>query len=255
MLRALDYFSALDQNHDNVVEFDEALKHCFPYVPDKHLDILKKWLHPEKYDKTLFQELTVLASKTTMPQNQTFEDCLKVLEMECKDFVKKSEDTARMQELQHVNLGFVSEFTLASILSHHDEMKVHASRWKNEKKSSISQSADNTARPNFFSTTIFAISSAIQTLSRLHNTSVRSSAASSIVTEQPPKVVYRGYKDVIVPENFPGYCELGFLSSSRDKDVAEQIASHNDANAAKKILILEIEAPIGGFADIGKYSQ
>jgi hypothetical protein len=253
MLRALDYFSALDQNHDNIVDFDEALKYCFPYVPDKHLDILKKWLHPEKYDKALFEELTLLASKTTLLPNQTFQDCLKGLEMHCKDFVKKSvkksEDNDRVQELEHVNQGFVSELTLASILSRHDEMKVHASGWKDKNKSRILQCADNTARPNLFSTTIFAISSAIQTLSRLHNTSVSSSAASS----KQPKLVYRGYKDVIVPENFPGYCELGFLSASKDKDVAEKIASQN--NAAKSILILEIKAPIGGFADIREYSQ
>jgi hypothetical protein len=253
MLRVLDYFSAVDQNGDNIVDFDEALKHCFPYVPDKHLVILKKWLHPEKYDKQLFQELTVLASKTTMSPSQTFEDSLKVLETECKDFVMRSKDPDRMRELQHVNQGFVSEFTLASILSHHGKMKEHAS-WKDKKKSQILQSTDNTLAPNFFSTTIFAISSAIQTLSRLHSTSVSSSAASSNAKKQP-LFVYRGYKDVIVPENFSGYCELGFLSSSKDKAIAEKIASQNDAKAAKNILILEIEAPIGGFADIWKYSQ
>ena len=250
MLRVVDYFSAVDRNGDSRVEFDEALKHCFPHVPEQQLVTLKKWLHPEKYDESLFQELKKIAEPANSPP-PNFEHSLNLLKNKCEEFLLKltdESDKARVKELQSLKKGFVSEISLVSILKTIKQFEQDVSHWMNANKSVARECVDAPSIPNYFSATIFAISSAIQKLSRQQFLHLPNSDAHCVT-------VYRGYKDTIVPEKLQGYTELGFLSSSRDERLAEEIARQNDPDPAKRILILQIEAPIGGFADISLCSQ
>jgi hypothetical protein len=251
MLRVIDYFSAVDRNGDNRVELDEALDHCFPYVPKMQLVTMKKWLYPQKYDEGMFQELNKFAAAAAKASRSHFIESLEVLKSKSAELLMKStheDDIARVKDLQSLKKGFVSEFTLVSILKKNKKFEQDASDWMNKNKADARQHVDSLPNPNYFSATIFAISSAIQKLSRHQSAQHPNSASHSVP-------LYRGYKDTIVPENLSGICEFGFLSSSRNQCIAEQIARTNDPEPAKRILILQIEAPIGGFADISQYSQ
>ncbi len=245
MMRVVDYFSAVDRNGDGKVEFSEALKHCFPHVPEPQFRNLEKWLHPKQHDKSLYAGLSAFAKEVNT--KRTFDECLASIQDKCKDLISKqskesSEAASRLDELTRLDKGYVSCFTAARILLHHhsknEEFKQKAGVWKEKMFTTRADDVADSQVPNFFSATIFVISSAIQKLSR------KSPAA------RPP-TLYRGYKDTTVPKVLTdGYCELGFLSASEKRTVAESMAGDGSAG-----FIMEIEAPMGGCADIRKYSQ
>jgi hypothetical protein len=126
------------------------------------------------------------------------------------------------------------------LLHHHsknEEFKQKAGVWKDKMFTKRADDVADSQVPNFFSATIFVISSAIQKLSR------KSPAR--------PPTLYRGYKDTTVPKILKdGYCEFGFLSASEDPEIAEGMAGDGGAG-----LMLIIESPMGGCADIKEYSQ
>jgi hypothetical protein len=246
MLRVVDYFSAVDKNGDEKIEFEEAFGHCFPYVPDEQRDTLLKWLHPKRYDPELYGVMEKFAMKKASPATDFGTD-LMVLDGDCKEHLeakKTQAETERFHELESIGKGFVSIFTLAHFLKEHGNFTSAAISWLEERKqtSDEKQKSDSSLIPNFFSATIFVISSAIQKLSRQN----MSPDAKKDVR------VFRGLPKIKAPDL--GYCELGFLSSSLKEDVAENIAHKTDPTA-QNILILDISAPIGGFACIEKYSQ
>lgn len=244
MMRVVDYFSAVDRNGDGKVEFSEALKHCFPHVPQPQFGNLEKWLHPKKHDVSLYAALSAFAKEVNT--ERTFDECLASIQDKCKDFIEKqskqsSETASRLDELTRVEKGYVSCFTAARILLHHhsknEEFKQKAGVWKDKMFTKRADDVADSQVPNFFSATIFVISSAIQKLSR--NSPAR------------PPTLYRGYKDATVPKILKyGYCEFGFLSASEDPEIAEGMAGDGGAG-----LMLIIESPMGGCADIKEYSQ
>jgi hypothetical protein len=243
MMRVVDYFSAVDRNGDGKVEFSEALKHFFPHVPQQQFGNLEKWLHPKKHDESLYADLSAFAKKVNT--DWTFDECLASIQDKCKDFIEKQskqskEAASRLDELFRVDKGYVSYFTAARILLNHhpknEEFKQKAGVWKDKMFTKGADVADSQV-PNFFPATIFVISSAIQKLSR-----------KSPAESRP--VLYRGYKDTTVPKVLTdGYCELGFLSASEDRELAESMASDGTG------FIMEIETPMGGCANIKAYSQ
>jgi hypothetical protein len=239
VLRVVDYFSTVDKNGDNKVEFDEALKHCFPHVPHQHLENLKKWLRPQNYDIRLFQELQNCALEGP---KDTWRNAFGHLTHRCRQLVHASNDKARQAEHDYLGRGYVSEAVLASILKRcHSTCHLSASM---EKPQIVA--THESSNPNFFTTTIFVISSAIQKLARIDSTCAK---------KEHRKQFFRGYSDVEFDDSVTGYCELGFLSSSFKESVAYSVASQYRQCPEKKILILEIDAPIGGAADVEDYSQ
>jgi hypothetical protein len=246
MLRVVDYFSAVDKNGDEKIDFEEAFGHCFPYVPERQRDTLLKWLHPQKYDTDLYRVMEEFVMKKASTATD-FGTVLTALDGRCKEFLEAKKTQAeieRFHELVGIGKGFVSIFTLAHFLKEHGNFKSAAIKWLEERKkiSDEEQKSDSSLIPNFFSATIFVISSAIQKLSR-----------QNVSPDVKKDVhVFRGLPKIKTPDL--GYCELGFLSSSLEECVAENIAHENDPTA-QNILILDISAPIGGFACIQKYSQ
>ena len=246
MMRVVDFFSTVDDDQNGVVDFKEALCHCFPHLPESHLEILLKWLYPEKYDPELCEALKEFAMSVS-----TGKDVAAVLESmmsKCEGILKARVGEAdRYKELQGVGKGFVSKFTLASILKElkaSDKFDGKAIDEWIERHKQEARKVTHSSGPNLFPVTIFAISSAIQKISR-HPSSQGPLA---------PAKFFRGLKKITVPEKLTGYCEFGFLSSSRSAAIAESVACESDPEATD-ILIFEIEAPIGGFANIKQYSQ
>jgi hypothetical protein len=254
MLRVVDYFYVVDRNGDGRVELQEALKHCFPYVPEENLVTLKKWLHP---DESLFKKLSDFAA-SLVPSKQNFEQLLDELTKKCDELSTESEcfDKAQREELKLLKKGFVSKFTLAKIIIDRggQELREEAKSWKCKNLKEAYQRSDASSSQNLFSTTIFVISSAIQKLSRRFFSAAESGLSISSSNPQVVKL-YRGFNEVEVAESLSGFCELGFSSSSRRKDIAFEIASLNGVKTAKQVLILELETPIGGFADVRDFSQ
>jgi hypothetical protein len=254
MIRVVDYFYVVDRDGDGRVELQEALNHCFPHVPEENLVTLKKWLHP---DKSLFKMLSDFAA-SLVPSKRNFEQLLVELTKKCDELSTESEffDEAQREELKLLKKGFVSKFTLANIIINRggQELKEEAQSWKCTNLKEAYQSPDPSSSPNLFSTTIFVISSAIQKLSRRLFSAAKSGLPISSSSPQVVKL-YRGFKEMEVAESLSGFCELGFSSSSRRKDIAFEIASLNGVKTAKQVLILELETPIGGFADIKDFSQ
>jgi hypothetical protein len=244
-MKVVDYFSAVDRDGDNRVEFSEALKHCFPYVPEERLLTLKKWLHPQKYDVDLYRVLDALAKEIST--NQEIKETLASIQRSCGDFIQKqsgvSTDDARLRDLQNVSKGFVSNFavfrTLRTVYKNNGAFIKKLDDWEEHVASEATKNVADVQGPNFFSATIFVISSAIQKLSS--QTSVPHSLK-----------LYRGYKDTTIPEHLKEYCEFGFLSTSRVPDTAQTMAR---GGASQHGLVVEFEAPIGGYADIRQYSQ
>jgi hypothetical protein len=257
MLRVVDYFCVVDRDGNGLVEFEEALQHCFPHVPKENLETLQKWLHPQKFDKSLFRKLSDFAD-SLIPSKRNFKQLLDELTKKCEELSTQSEwfDEARRKELTLLKKGFVSKFTLANIIIGRcgQVIKEEAQSWKCQNMNESYQSPDPSSSPNFFSTTIFVISSAIQKLSRRFFSAAESGLSISNSNPQGVKL-YRGFKETEIPESLSGFCELGFSSSSRQKDIAFEIASLNSVETAKQVLILELETPIGGFADVKDFSQ
>ncbi len=271
MMRVVDYFSAVDRDSNGIIEFEEAFGHCFPYVPERQRDTLLKWLHPQKYDPDLYRVMEKFATEKASPAkdfdtelSDMNKQCERILEERKKaaekylknmeangksDKKKRAEHEAeieRFHELVGIGKGFVSIFTLAHFLKEHGNFKSAAIKWLEERKktSDEEQKSDSSLVPNTFSATIFVISSAIQKLSR-----------QKILPNPMDEVgghLFRGLGNSKA-HGF-GYCEFGFLSSSKEESIAANIAYESDPNA-KDILVLHINAPIGGFACIKKYSQ
>jgi hypothetical protein len=275
IMRIFDYFSAVDRNRDGIIEFEDAFGHCFPYVSEPQRVTFLKWLHPKKYDPVLYDELEKFAMKKASPGkdfdaelSDTDNQCKRILEERKKaaeealknmeangssDIKKKQEHEAeieRFHELSGIGKGFVSNFTLAIILKDMNKDLTSAAKTWLDQQTMISSGkmkrSDPSLIPNTFSATIFVISSAIQKLSRqkLH--------------ERPNPMdevdghLFRGLANS--KAHGSGYCEFGFLSSNKNEEVAANIAYESDPNA-KSILVLHINAPIGGFACIENYSQ
>ena len=245
MMRVVDYFSAVDRNGDGKVEFSEALKHCFPHVPKRQFRNLEKWLHPKQHDESLYADLSAFAKEVNT--ERTFDECLALIQDKCRDLIEKqskqsSKAASRLDELTRLDKGYVSCFTAARILllhhSKNEEFQQKAGVWKDKMFTTRADDVADSQVPNFFSATIFVISSAIQKLSR------KSPADRSLI-------LYRGYKDTTVSKILTdGYCELGFLSASEKRTIAESMTGDGRAG-----FVMEIEAPMGGCADIHKYSQ
>jgi hypothetical protein len=250
MLRVVDYFSAVDKNSDEKIEFEEAFGHCFPYVPDEQRDTLLKWLHPKRYDPDLYGVMEKFAMKKACPATDFGTD-LMVLDGDCKEHLEAKKTQAeieRFHELVSIGKGFVSIFTLAHFLKEHGNFTSAAINWLEERKqtSDEKQKSDPSLIPNTFSATIFVISSAIQKLSRqkLHE--------SPNPMDEVDGHLFRGLANL--KAHGSGYCEFGFLSSNKNEEVAANIA-YEIVPSAKSILVLHINAPIGGFACIENYSQ
>jgi hypothetical protein len=277
-MRVVDYFSAVDRNRDGIIEFEEAFGHCFPYVPEPQRVTFLKWLHPKKYDPDLYDELEKFAMKKASPGclNPTpakdFDTELSDMDKQCKriieerkkaaekslknmeangssDIEKKQEHEAeieRFHELAGIGKGFVSNFTLAIILKDMNKDFTSAAKtWLDQQTiASGGKKSDPSLIPNTFSATIFVISSAIQKLSR--------QKLWPNPMDEVDGHLFRGLANL--KAHGSGYCEFGFLSSSKDESIAASIAYESDPNA-KGILVLQINAPIGGFACIENYSQ
>jgi hypothetical protein len=253
-MKVVDYFSSVDRDGDSRVEFSEALEHCFPHLPAERLDTLKKWLHPQKHYELLFPALLAFAKEVAINEDfkesdqdvefQGFMKTLASIQQRCKDFIQEHlKDSARVSELQALNKGFVSNFAVTRILrvQHKGNSNIieKLKKWEEKMQSEVSVNVFNRQGPNFFSATIFAISSAIQKLSR------ESHAPSNCA-------LYRGYKDITIPQHLDGYCEFGFLSTSKDISIAQNMAN---GGRTEHGVVITIEAPIGGHADIEQYSQ
>jgi hypothetical protein len=246
MMRTVDFFSTVDGDQNGAVDLKEALCHCFPHLLQSQLDILLKWLHPELHDKALCEELKEFAM--SVPTGKDVAAVLESMMSKCKDILKaRASEADRYKELQGIGKGFVSKFTLASILKElkaSDKLDETAIDEWIEGPKQEARKVTHSSGPNLFPVTIFVISSAIQKISR-HPSSQGPLA---------PAKFFRGLNKITVPEDLTGYCEFGFLSSSRSAVVAESVACESDPDATN-ILIFEIEAPIGGFANIKQYSQ
>jgi hypothetical protein len=272
MMRVVDYFSAVDRDSNGIIEFEEAFSHCFPYVPERQRDTLLKWLHPQKYDTDLYRVMEKFAMEKASPAkdfdtelSDMNKQCERILEERKKaaekylknmeangisDKKKREEHEAeieRFHELAGVGKGFVSNFTLAIILKDKNKDFASAAKtWLDQQTMALGKmkESDPSLATNTFSATIFVISSAIQKLSR-----------QKLLPNPMDEVdghLFRGLANSKTDGS--GYCEFGFLSSSKKESIAADIAYESDPNA-KDILVLHINAPIGGFACIKKYSQ
>jgi hypothetical protein len=275
MMRVVDYFSAVDRDSNGIIEFEEAFGHCFPYVPERQRDTLLKWLHPKTYDPVLYDDLEKIAMKKASPgclnptpakdfdtelsdmnkqcerileeRKKAAEKYLKNMEVNGKSDKKHEAEIERFHELAGIGKGFVSNFTLAIILKDKNKDLTSAAKtWLDQQTMALGKmkESDPSLVPNTFSATIFVISSAIQKLSR-----------QKLFPNPMDEVdghLFRGLANS--KAHGSGYCEFGFLSSSKEENIAADIAYESDPNA-KDILVLHINAPIGGFACIKKYSQ
>jgi hypothetical protein len=254
MTRVIDFFSTVDKDQNGAVDLKEALCHCFPHLHQSQLEILLKWLHPEQHDKELCEALKEFA--LSLSTGMDVAAVLKSMTSKCEEILKarpSEADRYRYKELQGVGRDFVSKFTLASILK---ELKASGKFDENaidewiRKNRQEAQKVTHSSGPNLFPVTIFVISSAIQKISR----HPKHPSKSSPQVPRAPAKFFRGLNKITVPDDMTGYCEFGFLSSSRSAAIAESVACESDPDATN-ILIFEIEAPIGGFANIKQYSQ
>jgi len=254
MMRVVDYFCIVDQNSDGVIDFVEVLKHCFPYISKEQLDNLSEWLHPTQNQSAL-EDLTAYAKtieKDRVYKEGEFKKILAELRCEYEASVRataRDKDAAdRIKEFACLKKGFVCNSALTKTLAkcHHDE-KFKKQVEESMLKMRIEQETDHadSMGPNLFPVTIFAIQSAIQKLSRHQFLSpVRSGNSCT--------KFYRGFHGIQVTKDFQGYCEMGFMSASRSPKTAEEYSFKGDLPHS---LILEIEAPLDGFANIREYSQ
>ena len=252
-MRIVDYFLYVDQNSDGIIDFVEVLRHCFPYISKQQLENLSEWLHPT-HNQSALEDLTAYAK--TIEKDRVYKEgeFKKILaELGCKYEASlraeaRREDAARIEEFACLKKGFVCNSALTKTLAkcHHDE-KFKKQVEESMSKMRIEQETDHadSMGPNLFPVTIFAIQSAIQKLSRHQFLSpVRSGISCT--------KFYRGFHGIQVTKDFPGYCELGFMSASRSPQTAEEYSFKGNLLHS---LILEIEAPLDGFANIKEYSQ
>jgi hypothetical protein len=242
IMKVVDYFSAVDLNGDGRVDFFEALKHCFPHVPGDQLTTLQMWLDPKKHlDKLYHKKLLHFAKE--VDTNQDAKDALASIQVRYKHLIQQQSALSDQWfgELRALKIDFVSNIAVARILRKQHEGNANFMKKLNDWEQSVQKITDavDFQGPNFFPATIFAISSAIKTLSRK--------------TPAPADFPFnRGYKDVSIPKSLGGYCEFGFLSTSRAPHIAQNMAS---GGKTKHGFVMQIQAPIGGCADIEKYSQ
>ncbi len=251
-MRVVDYFSAVDKDGNGTIEFEEAFVHCFPYVPKDQLETLLKWMDPRKYDKDLYNDVFADSALQGLAASAAvdFDTVLNQVEQKCEQFLKKREnkdDIVRCIELKGIKKDVVSKLTKANYLKKNEKFKSAAIKWLEEQKKNLDMqknpfnSCDASLSSNFFSATIFVISSAIQKLSR-HNPT----------KDAPVTRLFRGLSNRKAPDL--AFCELAFLSSSLEESVADEIALES-GSTTNNVLILDISAPIGGFAYVKDYSQ
>jgi hypothetical protein len=251
MLRLLDYFSTVDRNCDGVIDFEEALKHCFPYVPSQQLQHLQMWLHPQKFDPDLFDKLKKYA-ESCRGQHVHLTAARNNLNKLCEQLIV---DEDRKRELQLVNKGYVSEKTIENLLA---PLRLHSQESASSRPSQGDQKFDDQdSVSNLFTVTIFVISSAIIKLS-MHsfhlaiNRNPSISGSEVAAKQKNQNVLYRGMKSKVFDLGTSAFIDLAFFSASRSKKISKEYASEG---ASKMSTLLKIEAPLNGFADISRYSQ
>jgi hypothetical protein len=223
----LQYFTVLDKDGNQHVHIKEVLSHCYPQVDAAALEALQVWLYPSKErDELLHEEYQQLLRKQPRRvTDQVFPDFKEL------DRIRRVGDPKYPFGIMCKSALIVALFGAGAEL----EAYQHA-------RDDLAPVHESDI-PNFFSATIFAITSAIKKL-----------AKQQLEDSKDPKPLYRSFRfHSVKPPDMGGqcFCEFGFFSTSADKKQALQYAS-----GSQNSFLFEIQSsPLAAAADVQKYSQ
>ena len=223
----LQYFTVLDKDGNQLVHIREVLSHCYPQVDVAALEALQVWLYPSKErDNLLHEEYQQLLRK--QPR--------RVTDQVFPDF--KELDRIRRVGDPKYPFGIVCKSAfIAALFGAGAELEAY--QHARDDLASVQESDI----PNYFSATIFAITSAVKKL-----------AKQQLVDSKDPKPLYRSFRfHSVKPPDMGGqcFCEFGFFSTSADKKQALQYAS-----GCQNFFLFEIQgSPLAAAADVQEYSQ
>ena len=227
----LQYFTVLDKDGNQHVHIKEVLSHCYPQVDAAALEALQVWLYPSKeLDNLLHEEYQQLLRK--QPRSGTSQNFQEL------DRIRRVGDPK-------YPFGIVCKSAFIVALQTADNgagAELEAYQQARDDLASVQESDI----PNYFSATIFAITSAVKKL-----------AKQQLVDSKDPKplpALYRSFRFASVkPPDMGGqcFCEFGFFSTSADKKQALQYAS-----GCQNFFLFEIQSsPLAAAADVQEYSQ
>jgi hypothetical protein len=230
----VQYFTILDKNGDDRVYIEEVLAHCFPLVDAAAHKTLQKWLYPARGTSVLdvsARELVAECEKLVKQHPQAHNDT----DLKAKLYNDLDVKRGVQKGGEHPH-GIMCKSALIKLLQHNcsDFSSVLEGYQMHEPLGLVHESDI----PNYFSATIFAITSAIQKLAKPTN-----------------QLLYRGFGTLNTPKDIQGkcFCEYGFFSTTSDEKMAKSYAG-DEPNA----FLFEIQpttSTLAVVANVADYSQ
>jgi hypothetical protein len=244
----VQYFTILDKDGDDRVHIKEVLEHCFPLVDAETRGTLQVWLYPACGTSVQDGSTNKLVAKCEQVVKQHLQaHNVTAVSVQCshKELYNHLDEIRGVQKSGELSYGIMCKSALIKLLKQSELIKLLmkncsdlGSVLEGYHMHNVLGLVDESDIPNYFSATIFAITSAIRKLA-----------------QPTDKLLYRGFKCLNLPKGIEGkyFCEYGFFSTTSDEETAKKYAGD-----VAKAFLFEIQPTIGTLAvaaNVENYTQ
>jgi len=237
----VQYFTILDKNGDDRVHIEEVLAHCFPLVDLATRQTLQVWLYPPcgiSIQDVSARELVAKCEQVVKQHLQAHNVTDVSVQCSHEELYNHLDEIRGVQKGGELSYGIMCKSALIKLLQHNcSGLGSVLEGYQMHKDLGLVHESDI---PNYFSATIFAITSAIEKLAKPTN-----------------QLLYRGFKYLNPPEGIEGkyFCEYGFFSTTSDEETAKLYADASKKAATNQFLFEIQPSSLAMAANVANYSQ